>query len=231
MGKILKYMTTIALAAVMLFGTMTTAFAVENSGQVVGNDQKGSITIHKYKMPDAENAFESNTENGGIEMDSLPETAEPLANVKFQVTKMEQDQAGKWNETTVSRTVVTNESGEAVLEDLPLGRYKVEELGLDSSDGSDAVLPNENETGGDSADMPLLLAPRSRTGSCAGRGGQSAARDTARTSRICLLRNQRVQRSGTQRHLCRIRFRAAYDEKEPSHNRCRRTCDHVQLVH
>ena len=49
MGKILKYMTTIALAAVMLFGTMTTAFAVENSGQVVGNDQKGSITIHKYK--------------------------------------------------------------------------------------------------------------------------------------------------------------------------------------
>ena len=27
-------------------------------------------------------------------MDSLPETAEPLANVKFQVTKMEQDQAG-----------------------------------------------------------------------------------------------------------------------------------------
>lgn len=62
MGKILKYMTTIALAAVMLFGTMTTAFAVENSGQVVGNDQKGSITIHKYKMPDAENAFESNTE-------------------------------------------------------------------------------------------------------------------------------------------------------------------------
>ena len=78
MGKILKYMTTIALAAVMLFGTMTTAFAVENSGQVVGNDQKGSITIHKYKMPDAENAFESNTENGGIEMDSLPETAEPL---------------------------------------------------------------------------------------------------------------------------------------------------------
>ena len=65
MGKILRYMTTIALAAVMLFGTMTTAFAVENSGQVVGNDQKGSITIHKYKMPDAENAFESNTENGG----------------------------------------------------------------------------------------------------------------------------------------------------------------------
>lgn len=145
MGKILKYMTTIALAAVMLFGTMTTAFAVENSGQVVGNDQKGSITIHKYKMPDAENAFESNTENGGIEMDSLPETAEPLANVKFQVTKMEQDQAGKWNETTISRTVVTNESGEAVLEDLPLGRYKVEELGLDSSDGSDAVLPNEKD--------------------------------------------------------------------------------------
>ena len=60
------------------------------------------------------------TENGGIEMDSLPETAEPLANVKFQVTKMEQDQAGKWNETTITRTVVTNESGEAVLEDLPL---------------------------------------------------------------------------------------------------------------
>ena len=112
MGKILKYMTTIAREAVMLFGTRTTAFAVENSGQVVGNDQKGSITIHKYKMPDAENAFESNTENGGIEMDSLPETAEPLANVKFQVTKMEQDQAGKWNETTISRTVVTNESGE-----------------------------------------------------------------------------------------------------------------------
>ena len=46
MGKILKYMTTIALAAVMLFGAMTTAFAVEYSGLVVGNDQLGSVTSH-----------------------------------------------------------------------------------------------------------------------------------------------------------------------------------------
>lgn len=58
---------------------------------------------------------------------------------------MEQEQSGNGTKQTISRTVVTNESGEAVLEDLPLGRYKVEELGLDSSDGSDAVLPNEKD--------------------------------------------------------------------------------------
>lgn len=145
MGKILKYATTIALAAVMLFGTMTTAFADGNSGQVEGNDKKGSITIHKYKMPDAENAFESNTEDGGIKMDNLPETAEPLANVKFKITRVEQGDDGNWNDTKDIYERKTDINGEAHVEDLPLGRYKVEELGLESSDGSDAVLPNKKD--------------------------------------------------------------------------------------
>lgn len=147
MGKILKYVTTIALAAVMLFGTMTTAFADGNSGQVVGNDKKGSITIHKYKMPDAENAFESNTEIGGVEVQKqdLPETAEPLENVKFKITRVEQGDDGNWNDTKDIYERKTDINGEAHVEDLPLGRYKVEELGLEPSDGSDAVISNEKD--------------------------------------------------------------------------------------
>ncbi len=147
MGKILKYVTTIALAAVMLFGTMTTAFAVENSGNKVDNEATGSITIHKYKMPDAENAFESNTEIGGVEVQELPKTAEPLENVKFQVTKVKQNEKGEWIEDEEFKTVekVTDELGKAFFGDLPLGRYKVEELGLEPSDGSDAVLSNEKD--------------------------------------------------------------------------------------
>ena len=147
MRKIFRILTTVALAAVMLLGTMTTAFAEENKGNIVDSDKTGSITIHKYKMPDTEDASGSNTEEGGVELGEgdLPTTAKPLANVKFHIVKMAQDQAGNWQETKVSYVVVTNESGEAVLEDLSLGRYKVEELGLDQSDGSDAVLPNEKD--------------------------------------------------------------------------------------
>ncbi len=147
MGKILKYVTTIALAAVMLFGTMTTAFAVENSGNKVDNEATGSITIHKYKMPDAENAFESNTEIGGVEVQKqdLPETAEPLENVKFKITRVEQGDDGNWNDTKDIYERKTDINGEAHVEDLPLGRYKVEELGLEPSDGSDAVLSNEKD--------------------------------------------------------------------------------------
>lgn len=147
MRKVFRKLTTIALAAIMLLGTMTTALAEENKGNIVDSDKTGSITIHKYKMPDTENAFDSNTEAGGVELkeSQLPTTAEPLANVQFHIVKMAQDQAGNWQETKVSYVVVTNESGEAVLEDLSLGRYKVEELGLVNSDGSDAVIPNTTD--------------------------------------------------------------------------------------
>lgn len=149
MRKVFRNLTTIALAAIMLLGTMTTAFADVNinNGNPVENDKTGSITIHKYKMPDTENAFDSNTEEGGVELGEgdLPTTAKPLANVQFHIVKMAQDQAGNWQETKVSYVVVTNESGEAVLEDLSLGRYKVEELGLVNSDGSDAVIPNTTD--------------------------------------------------------------------------------------
>lgn len=147
MGKILKHLTTIALAAVMLLGTMTTAFAVENNGVSVDNEKTGSITIHKYKMADTENAKPSNTESGGMEIDetTLPETAEPLANVKFKITRVEQGDDGNWKDTQDIREVKTDSNGEAHVANLPLGRYKIEELGLDGGDGSDAVFPNETD--------------------------------------------------------------------------------------
>lgn len=150
MGKILKRLTTIALAAVMLFGTMTTAFAAdENEGITVNNNKEGSITIHKYKMPDTENAFESNTESGGTALseDKLPETAVPLPNVQFKITRVVQNENGEWvsaeGDLAYSAEAQTDKDGEITFGDLNLGRYKIEELGIDGGDGSNAVLPNE----------------------------------------------------------------------------------------
>jgi len=150
MGKILKRLTTIALAAVMLFGTMTTAFAAdENEGITVNNNKEGSITIHKYKMPDTENAFESNTESGGTALseDKLPETAVPLPNVQFKITRVVQNENGEWvsaeGDLAYSAEAKTDKDGIITFGDLNLGRYKIEELGIDGGDGSNAVLPNE----------------------------------------------------------------------------------------
>ena len=150
MGKILKRLTTIALAAVMLFGTMTTAFAAdENEGITVNNNKKGSITIHKYKMPDTENAFESNTESGGTALseDKLPKTAVPLPNVQFKITRVVQNENGEWvsaeGDLAYSAEAQTDKDGEITFGKLNLGRYKIEELGIDGGDGSNAVLPNE----------------------------------------------------------------------------------------
>ena len=152
MGKILKRLTTIALAAVMLFGTMTTAFAAdENEGITVNNDKEGSITIHKYKMPDTENAFESNTESGGTALseDKLPETAVPLPNVQFKITRVVQNENGEWvsaeGDLAYSAEAQTDKDGEITFGKLNLGRYKIEELGIDGGDGSNAVLPNESD--------------------------------------------------------------------------------------
>lgn len=152
MGKILKRLTTIALAAVMLFGTMTTAFAAdENEGITVNNNKEGSITIHKYKMPDTENAFESNTESGGTALseDKLPETAVPLPNVQFKITRVVQNENGEWvsaeGDLAYSAEAQTDKDGEITFGKLNLGRYKIEELGIDGGDGSNAVLPNESD--------------------------------------------------------------------------------------
>lgn len=149
MGKILKRLTTIALAAVMLFGTMTTAFAADENEGITVNNKEGSITIHKYKMPDTENAFESNTESGGTALseDKLPETAVPLPNVQFKITRVVQNENGEWvsaeGDLAYSAEAKTDKDGIITFGDLNLGRYKIEELGIDGGDGSNAVLPNE----------------------------------------------------------------------------------------
>ena len=147
MRKVFRNLTIIALAAVMLLGTMTTVFAVENNGDSADKGKTGSITIHKYKMPDTENAEPSNTESGGMKIDEtkLLEIAEPLANVKFKITRVEQGDDGNWNDTQDIQEVKTDSNGEAHVANLPLSRYKIEELGLDGENESDAVLPNETD--------------------------------------------------------------------------------------
>ena len=57
----------------------------DTTGQVVGNDQKGSITIHKYKMPDAENAFESNTENAVVIVPNNITAARAIVVIYFKI--------------------------------------------------------------------------------------------------------------------------------------------------
>ena len=143
--RILKKFATAALAAMMLLGTVSSAYAAETKepttaqGTQVGNVNKGSLTIHKYKMTDTQNAGASNTTSGGS-VAEVPSDAEPLKGVSFLVTKVDENAAA--DTTWPAKEVVTGADGSVAISDLPLGRYKVEELGMLNGDGSDQVVPN-----------------------------------------------------------------------------------------
>lgn len=141
--QVLKKAAAFFAAAFMLLGTSVTSFAAQTTeGITVPNDTKGSLTIHKYKMADTNNAGESNTASGGKEAEVTG--AEPLGGVSFRITKVNED--GSVDTSWTAQIVETSkETGEAFLSELPLGRYKVEELGMLNGDGSDQVIPNTED--------------------------------------------------------------------------------------
>ena len=141
--KIWKRIVTIGLAAMMLLGTSATSFAAENAGEtLVENVQKGSLTIHKYRMADTELAGDSNTGSGGKET-QVPEGATALPGVTFRITKVNAD--GNEDNTWETPPIATDSAGQISVNSLPLGRYKVEELGMLDGDGSQQVVPNTKD--------------------------------------------------------------------------------------
>ena len=91
----------------------------------------GTLTIHKYEQgKDAKPGVEGN----GKEGQSIPEGAKPLGGVTFEIKRIasfEQTSAGNVVKENINKvtdsaiTKVTNAKGEAVFQNLPLGRYEV----------------------------------------------------------------------------------------------------------
>lgn len=91
----------------------------------------GTLTIHKYEQgKDANPGVEGN----GKEGQSIPEGAKPLEGVTFEIKRIasfEQTSAGNVVKENINKvtdsaiTKVTNAKGEAVFQNLPLGRYEV----------------------------------------------------------------------------------------------------------
>ncbi|WP_433773241.1 SpaA isopeptide-forming pilin-related protein [Bacillus wiedmannii] len=91
----------------------------------------GTLTIHKYEQgKDAKPGVEGN----GKEGQSVPEGAKPLKGVTFEIKRIasfEKSSDGKeiMKELTDSAiTKVTDDKGEAVFQNLPLGRYEVKAI-------------------------------------------------------------------------------------------------------
>lgn len=148
--KILSLTLTVMMVMSMLCaGLVANAAAADNaSDKAVTNvayhidmNKKGSITIHKYEVPDIDVASASGTGEAS-DVDKVPEEAKPLADVTFTIYKFaELDEyftATEAKMPTVADvklpvnaakaiTVTTDENGIAVAKDLPLGFYYVEE--------------------------------------------------------------------------------------------------------
>lgn len=87
----------------------------------------GTLTIHKYEQgKDAKPGVEGN----GKEGQSVPEGAKPLKGVTFEIKRIasfEKSSDGK-ELTDSAITKVTDDKGEAVFQNLPLGRYEVKAI-------------------------------------------------------------------------------------------------------
>src|SRR5690625_4477729 len=137
------------LIALMAFTLVIPGFA---GATVNGNDApKGSLTIHKYER---EPGVEEGVDGDGSEGQQIPEDVNKLDGVKFKITQSHTlTFDGNGNEVwaavqgtpyTDTRTTV---DGKVVFDNLPLGRYTVDEI-----DGPEHVNLNPNSY---SVDIPM----------------------------------------------------------------------------
>ncbi|AWC29941.1 hypothetical protein CG478_017355 [Bacillus cytotoxicus] len=126
----MKKLLSMILVFVLMFSTLPSLFANAAS------KTKGSLTIHKYEQ---EKDKIAGAEGDGSAKQDVPKDAKPLKGVTFEVKqvasfeKISSDgkivkEAVKPVETATPVKVTTNEKGEAVLKELPLGRYEVKEV-------------------------------------------------------------------------------------------------------
>lgn len=126
----MKKIFSILLAFVLTFSMLPNLFANAESRE------KGSLTIHKYEQ---EKDGAQGVEGDGSANQTIPDGVKPLPGVTYEIKQIasfekisNEGQIVKENVKPVtdakSITVITNDKGEAVFKDLPLGRYEVKEV-------------------------------------------------------------------------------------------------------
>lgn len=140
--KKFKGVLSIALSAILTLGSITANATTTNGKEYpqVNPEQDGSITIHKYvmdSMPESKNASGLEISNENNNLTDLPEEAIPLANVSFNIYKVDNEttstnQITNENKGNPIKTITTGDSGDelgiATTGKLPVGVYYVEEV-------------------------------------------------------------------------------------------------------
>lgn len=115
------------LVIVVVFSMMTPV-GVTNATET--NPEAGSLTIHKFER---EPGMDPGEDGNGSVNQTIPDDAIPLANVTYEIKQTHTFDAttDTWSEITgnngYTETQVTGADGKAVFQNLPLGRYKVNE--------------------------------------------------------------------------------------------------------
>ncbi|MGN4818889.1 SpaA isopeptide-forming pilin-related protein [Bacillus cereus group sp. MYBK139-2] len=126
----MKKISSILLVFFLVFSTWTNVLVKADS------PTKGTLTIHKYEQ---EKGGEQGLEGNGSANQEVPKDAKPLKGVTFEVKRVASFEKisndGKIVKEDVQpvmgatpNQVVTDDNGQAVLKDLPLGRYEVKEV-------------------------------------------------------------------------------------------------------
>lgn len=104
---------TLILALVMVIGTMSPII-------VDAAKERGSLTIHKLFFPDE---IPGGLEDGDWKEGTPPSGTEPLEGAEFSIWKLEEGEESPSG--SADHVEITDSKGEAVFDNLPLGRYYV----------------------------------------------------------------------------------------------------------
>src|SRR5690625_4570605 len=114
------------LVALMMFTLILPAFAGADNSDV---RTTGTLTIHKFER---EPGVEDGEDGDGSAGQNVPIDAEKLEGVTFKITQTHSynPESDKWTSITSGSTFEesTNDQGQVVFNNLPLGRYTVEEI-------------------------------------------------------------------------------------------------------
>lgn len=132
--KKFKGMLSLALSAMLTLGSVTANATTQNTTNglpQVDQNRTGSITIHKYGVSSIPNP---GTPANGLQLsdDEAAALGKPLENVEFKISKVPNNTTSAEKVTeqdkTETKTIKTDNKGNATLENLAVGVYYVEEV-------------------------------------------------------------------------------------------------------
>ena len=132
--KKFKGMLSLALSAMLTLGSVTANATTQNTTNglpQVDQNRTGSITIHKYGVSSIPNP---GTPANGLQLsdDEAADLGKPLENVEFKISKVPNNTTSAEKVTeqdkTETKTIKTDNKGNATLGDLKVGVYYVEEV-------------------------------------------------------------------------------------------------------